>query len=56
MTFWANSNLILQISHANPFKKSILFRCQYNSPIQDIDKMLLCMVWIFYETDVTLQR
>ena len=52
MTFLANSNLILQISHAKTFKMRYTM-CQYNNPIQiDIDEYAFMCGLNFYETDI----
>ena len=53
MTFLANSDSILQITHAKTFKTRYT-RCQYNNLLKDIDKYAFMCGSNFYETDVIM--
>ena len=53
MTFLANSNLILQISHAKTFKKRGILGASTIILSKDIDKYAFMCGSNFYETDVS---
>ena len=54
MTFLANSNLILQISHAKTFKKRGILGASTIILSKDIDKYAFMCGSNFYETDVMM--